>query len=83
MGLIVTSAQVLEDKLHQLNADKYGGLTLSQALGLRMKERVWWGSHPSGADKPAPTGGLQGAPAQPLPCDLLILSAKQSLAPNF
>lgn len=30
----------LEDKLHQLNEDKYDGLILIQALGVKMKERV-------------------------------------------
>lgn len=34
MDSTVTSAQVLEDKLHQLNADKYDARILIQALGL-------------------------------------------------
>ena len=40
MDSTVTNAQVLEDKLHQLSADKYEGLIHTQALGLKMKARL-------------------------------------------
>lgn len=63
MDSTVTSAQVLEDKLYQLNTDTYEGLIHTHTLRLKMKDTILMrDSHPSGAEQASPSTGPPGSP---------------------